>query len=62
MTIVNSNILFNIVPVQLQSDMRIGFNYLTYCPHRHKLAQENCTGRSGFLSAFLLSGEGILIL
>ncbi len=43
----------------IQSEMRIDVNYLTYCPHRHKLAQEPYRSLWG-LSAFLLLGGGFI--
>jgi len=45
---------------QTERQMKTELNSLTYCLHRHKLAQQNYTGRSGFSSAFLLSGGGLI--
>ena len=44
---------------ETELQMNKELNFLTYCLHRHKLAQQNCTGSSGFSSAFLLSGGGL---
>ena len=42
--------------------MKKELNFLTYCLHRHKLAQKIFTGRSGVSSAFLLTGGGFIFI